>query len=394
VKAGWRTQRLGELCEIVKGRKPHLKAQASEGDLPYLVAKVIRGSQEPEFAARSDRNSIPVSEDETIIICDGSNSGEVFTGYKGILSSTMGKLVIKGEINDCYLRAFLESTFEVFNGTKTGAAIPHLDKEALYALTFSYPSLSEQRRIVTILDDAFTDIATAKANAEKNLQNARSIFQTHLDSFFESNSNKKQEKLLMDALADQPRNGWSPPAANHSDTGTPVLTLSAVTGFKFRPEKIKHTSAPTNTDLHYWVVNGDLLLTRSNTPELVGHVAVVSDITQPTIYPDLIMRMNADPHKAINRFLYYQLRSTKLRRIIMSRAHGANPTMKKVGKNDVQTLPIWLPPLDEQQKITGELEELEASSVNLGTIYRQKLTALDDLKKSLRHQAFSGQLTQ
>ena len=392
MKAGWRTQRLGELCEIVKGRKPHLKAQASEGDLPYLVAKVIRGSQEPEFAALSDRNSIPVSEDETIIICDGSNSGEVFTGYHGILSSTMGKLVIKGEIDDCYLRAFLKSTFEVFNGAKTGAAIPHLDKDALYALTFSYPSLSEQRRIVTLLDEAFANIATAQANAEKNLQNARSIFQTHLDSFFEPSSNRKQEKLLMDALADQPRNGWSPPAANHSDTGTPVLTLSAVTGFKFRSEKIKHTSASTNRDSHYWVVNGDLLLTRSNTPELVGHVAVATDIAQPTIYPDLIMRMNADPHKATNRFLYYQLRSTKLRQIITDRAHGANPTMKKVGKTDVQTLPIWLPPLDEQQKIANGLEGVEVATANLESIYRQKLTALDDLKKSLLHQAFSGQL--
>lgn len=289
---------------------------------------------------------------------------------------------------------FLLTNVPLFESLGTGATFKELSSGKLKEVPFYFPDLGEQHRIVTLLDEAFADIATAKANAEKNLQNARSIFQTHLDSFFESNSNKKQEKLLMDALADQPRNGWSPPAANHSDTGTPVLTLSAVTGFKFRPEKIKHTSAPTNTDLHYWVVNGDLLLTRSNTPELVGHVAVVTDITQPTIYPDLIMRMNADPHKAINRFLYYQLRSTKLRRIIMSRAHGANPTMKKVGKNDVQTLPIWLPSLDEQQKITGELEELEASSVNLGTIYRQKLTALDDLKKSLLHQAFSGQLTQ
>jgi type I restriction enzyme S subunit len=401
VKAGWTSKPIGDVFKVVNGGTPKTGI-ASNWDGPHAwITPAEMGNLDTPY----------ISESRRTLTDEGLRTGAELVPAKSIILSSrapIGHLVIneipmafnqgcKGlipspAIDTKYAYYFLLTNVPLLESLGTGATFKELSGGKLKEVQFQFPALSEQHRIVTLLDEAFADIATAKANAEKNLQNARSIFQTHLDSFFESNSNKKQEKLLMDALADQPRNGWSPPAANHSDTGTPVLTLSAVTGFKFRPEKIKHTSAPTNTDLHYWVVNGDLLLTRSNTPELVGHVAVVSDITQPTIYPDLIMRMNADPHKAINRFLYYQLRSTKLRRIIMSRAHGANPTMKKVGKNDVQTLPIWLPSLDEQQKITGELEELEASSVNLGTIYRQKLTALDDLKKSLLHQAFSGQL--
>src|SRR5258707_11963274 len=113
MKNGWQTKRLGEVCEIIKGRKPVLKATASNGDLPYLVAKVMRGSAEPEYASIKDRNSIFVEESETIIICDGSNSGEVFTGFRGVLSSTMGKISKKAEIDDNYLRAFLASTFDV-----------------------------------------------------------------------------------------------------------------------------------------------------------------------------------------------------------------------------------------------------------------------------------------
>lgn len=259
MKAGWRTQRLGELCEIVKGRKPHLKAQASEGDLPYLVAKVIRGSQEPEFAALSDRNSIPVSEDETIIICDGSNSGEVFTGYHGILSSTMGKLVIKGEIDDCYLRAFLKSTFEVFNGAKTGAAIPHLDKEALYALTFSYPSLSEQRRIVTLLDEAFADIATAKANAEKNLQNARELFESQRQFLLQPKEGW-HEATLADLC--NIKHGYAFEGEYFSDSGDHVLltpgSFFETGGFRDRGEKTKYFTGPIPTD--YVLSQGDLLV--------------------------------------------------------------------------------------------------------------------------------------
>ena len=115
-------------------------------------------------------------------------------------------------------------------------------------------------------------------------------------------------------LVVQPQNGWSPPVANHSDFGTPVLTLSAVTGFLFRANKIKFTSVSTNPRRHYWVNNRDLLITRSNTPELVGHVAIASGIIKPTIYPDLIMRMIPDPNRVLTEFLYFQLRSPSLRK--------------------------------------------------------------------------------
>lgn len=202
MKKGWQTKRLGDVCEIIKGRKPALKATSSDGDLPYLIAKVMRGSKEAEYASVKDRNSITVDESETIIICDGSNSGEVFTGFRGILSSTMGKIAKKGEeIDDDYLRAFLASTFDFFNGAKTGAAIPHLDKEAMYQLQFPLPPLAEQQRIVGLLDEAFEGIATAKANAEKNLQNARAVFESHLQSVFTQRGQGWVEKPLGEVCA-------------------------------------------------------------------------------------------------------------------------------------------------------------------------------------------------
>jgi type I restriction enzyme S subunit len=142
------------------------------------------------------------------------------------------------------------------------------------------PPLPEQKRIVQILDAAFEGIATAKANAESNLHNARALFQSELKSVFEEKDEDWEETTLEDVLVAQPQNGWSPPAANHSDSGTPVLTLSSVTGFQFKADKIRFTSAPTKPWRHYWVRNGDLLITRSNTPELVGHVAIASDIDE------------------------------------------------------------------------------------------------------------------
>ena len=273
-----------------------------------------------------------------------------------------------------------------------GATVDTLTIQKLQSVEISVPSFPEQRRIVAVLDEAFEGIATAKANAEKNLQNARSVFDVHLQSVFGQRDEGWEETTLEKVLAVQPQNGWSPPAANHADNGTPVLTLSSVTGFQFRPEKIKFTSAPTNAGRNYWVKNGDFLITRSNTPELVGHVAIAAGINRPTIYPDLIMRMNPAPDRLMTEFLYFQLRTVTLRKEIMSRAQGANPTMKKISNSAVRTLSIVVPPITVQREVVEILSGLESAVRRLESVYERKLAALDELKKSLLHQACSGQL--
>jgi type I restriction enzyme S subunit len=273
-----------------------------------------------------------------------------------------------------------------------GTTRPRVTLSVVRELPIYAPPLPEQQRIVGILDEVFEGIARAKANAETNLHNARALFESHLQSVFTQRGEGWVDTTLEKVLAVQPRNGWSPPAAHHSDAGMPVLTLSSVTGFRFRADKIKFTSASTDSRRHYWVKNGDFLITRSNTPELVGHVAIVSGITEPTIYPDLIMRMNPAPDRMMTEFLYYQMRTPSLRKEIASRAQGANPTMKKISKDAVQTLPIAVPAIAIQKFVVRKLNTLTIEIQRLESTYKEKLAALDALKKSLLHQAFSGKL--
>lgn len=274
----------------------------------------------------------------------------------------------------------------------TGATAQGIRQSELRKVALPLPPLSEQYRIVALLDEAFAGIATAKANAEKNRQNARALFESHLQSIFTERGEGWMETTLEKVLNVQPQNGWSPPAANHSETGTPVLTLSSVTGFQFKPDKIKFTSAPTSGTRNYWVRNGDFLITRSNTPELVGHVAIASGLERPTIYPDLIMRMSPAPERMMTEFLYFQMRTPALRKEIMGRAQGANPTMKKISNGAVKALPIVVPSIATQLAVVQKLNQLTTETQRLESLYQRKLAALDALKQSLLHQAFSGSL--
>ena len=76
----------------------------------------------------------------------------------------------------------------------------------------------------------------------------------------------------------------------------------------------------------------------------------------------------------------------------MGRAQGANPTMKKISNGAVKTLPITVPPITTQQAIVETMNELTEETQRLAQLYERKLAALEALKKSLLHQAFTGAL--
>jgi type I restriction enzyme, S subunit len=385
MKKGWQTKRLGDVCEIIKGRKPALKTTATNGDLPYLVAKVMRGSKEAEYASVKDRNSITVEEAETIIICDGSNSGEVFTGFRGILSSTMGKIAKKAEIDDDYLRAFLASTFDVFNGAKTGAAIPHLDKEAMYQLQLPFPPLAEQQRIVGLLDEAFEGLATAKANAEKNLQNARALFESHLQSVFTQRGPGWKQKTLEEIATTFGRG-----KSKHRPRNEPKLY-----GGKY---PFIQTGDIRNADhfiTEYSQTYSEAGLAQSKLwPKGTICITIAANIAETAIlgfdacFPDSVIGVVANPKEAEVGFIEYLLQSFKAR--IQALGKGSAQANINMGTFEHERFPF--PPVAEQKQIVEKLDALSEETQRLARLYEQKLAALEALKKSLLHQAFSGAL--
>jgi type I restriction enzyme S subunit len=388
MKKGWHIKKLGDVCEIIKGRKPVLKAAPSDGDLRYLVAKVMRGNDEAQYASVRDRNSVTVSDSETIIICDGSNSGEIFTGFRGILSSTMGKISKKGEIDDDYLRVFLDSTFEVFNGAKTGAAIPHLDIGALYRLDFPLPPLPEQRRIVGILGRAFEGIAAAEANAEKNLQNARALFASHLQSVFARRGDGWVEKRLGE-ICERVSVGHVGPTAEFyckEAEGIPFLRSQNVRRGHLDWDGIQYVTKEFHSKLRKSQLRaGDLLFVRvgANRGDCCSVPNDVGEINCANIVFSRPIERNAA-------YLARYCDSTYGREQLLGMTTGSAQGV--INTSSVAELIVPLPPLPEQKRIVDFLNQLQTETQRLESIYQRKLAALEGLKKSLLHQAFTGHL--
>ena len=384
---GWEVKRLGDVCENLDSQRiPITKNKRLSGNIPYYGASgVVDYVKDYLF----DQDLLLVSE-------DGAN---LLARTYPIAFSVSGKVWVN---NHAHILRFENIESQLFieyylNSIKlddyvSGMAQPKLNQKSLNSISIYIPPLLEQKRIVSILDKAFAEIEKAKSNAQQNLKNAKELFESYLQGVFENRGEGWEEKLLGDILAQPPRNGWSPPAKNQSETGIPVLTLSAVTGFIFKSQSIKYTSAQYNLDAHYWVKNGDLLITRSNTPELVGHVAICDNLTEKTIYPDLIMKINSNQSKVITEFLYYLLRSPKLRDVIKKTAHGANPTMKKINQQDVRNLPISFPSLHVQRVLIDNVKVIVDKSKKLEKVYEKKIADLEELKKSILQKGFEGEL--
>jgi type I restriction enzyme, S subunit len=197
---------------------------------------------------------------------------------------------------------------------------------------------------------------------------------------------------VFDVLTGKPRNGWSAPCDN-AENGVPVLSLGAVTGFTYRPTEYKRTSETTDPDGHYWLRPGDLLVTRSNTEQLLGHAAIYSGEPSPCIYPDLMMRLKVDPKRADTRFVYYWLRTPDVRARIQRAGSGTSSTMKKITQKDVMNLPF---PVDTglaaQRVAVAALDEMVSRIDEARSTQQSVEQDLSALMPALLDRAFAGEL--
>lgn len=256
-------------------------------------------------------------------------------------------------------------------------------------LTLPRPPLAEQRRVVARIEALAARIQEARALRQQATDEGKALLKSVLRSVTQSVEISGQ---LGDVLSSAPRNGWSARCDN-ADDGVPVLSLGAVTGFRYRGSEFKRTSAYASKDGHFWLKPGDVLITRSNTPELVGHAAIYDGSPSPCIYPDLMMRLELKNSGVDRQFVWYWLQSPPARDFVTEKAKGTSPTMKKISQGTVMAIPFpSLLPLPEQRRIVTYLDDLQEKVDSLRRLQAETSAELDALMPSILDKAFRGEL--
>ncbi len=246
--------------------------------------------------------------------------------------------------------------------------------------------LSEQRALASRLERQMAEIDRMRCAAERQLESVREMIASLIDN--EVAEMDESSGTLADVLLIEPQNGWSP-VCDNKPGGIPVLTLSAVTGFQYRGDQYKLTSEAVDENAHYWIKKDDLLITRSNTRELVGHVAICDGTPEKAIYPDLVMRTRVNSEKAYLEFVHLWVMSSCARRYIIQEAQGANTTMNKISKDIVNQIPFPLhTTLEEQAEIISRLKLAINNVRSIESATERQLEAINALARVYLREIF------
>jgi len=256
-------------------------------------------------------------------------------------------------------------------------------------LKMPLPLLYEQRQLAARLDGLAVKTEEARSLQDQALIESANLLKTALRGIAAKVNATGQ---LGQVLTGKPRNGWSAKCDN-ADNGIPVLALGAVTGFRYRATEFKKTSLHADKEGHFWLKPGDLLITRSNTPELVGHAAIYSGSPAPCIYPDLMMRLPLNLDQVDPTFVWYWLQSPPAREFIFEKAKGTSSTMKKISQGVVMAIPFPTHlSLPEQRRIVTELNRVQIEVDSLKGLQAETAVELRALMPSIISKVFTGQL--
>ena len=374
----WQTHKLGELCEVLDSkRKPITKRNRVSGEYPYYGATGIL-----DYVADYifDEKLILIGEDGAKW-GSGENSAFSAEGQYWVNNHAHVIRPDRNKVLDEWLIYHLNHSD--LSEYITGLTVPKLNQAKMRDISLPVPPLPEQRRIVAILDEAFEGIATATANAEKNLANAREVFESYLNSVFTKKGDGWKEASLgtmydvRDGTHDSPK---------YQPSGYPLITSKNLKrdGIDFSNVKLISEEDYQKINVRSLVHKGDVLFAMIGT---IGNPTIVDSAPNFAIKNVALIKVGDDQS---GRFLKYYLESQLVVSKMTSEAKGA--TQKFVGLGYLRAFPISLPQLDEQREVASYLDKLSNEVTSLENIYQQKLTALDDLKKSMLNKAFNGEL--
>lgn len=380
--------KLGELVDIRKGTKlTEVDNLEDDNAIRMIMIEDLRNDDKIKYVIRNEKNVV-VNPKDTIIAWDGANAGLVGFDLEGAIGSTLARLSLKNEkVYPNYFGLYLQSKFREIRDNCTGATIPHVNRNYLVKMKIPLPPINIQKQIVEVLDEAQSIIDNRKDQIKLLDDLIESIF---YNMFGDPVKNDKGWEV--DFLKNNIHNidsGWSP---NCNSNQAPVdkwgiLKLSAVTGKIYNSSKNKELPEGIEPKEQNEVKVGDLLITRKNTPDLVGDSCYIFETRNKLMLPDTIFRINTKD--TINKlFLLFLLNNKTYKYRIKGLASGSAKSMSNISKEKLKKIEILFPPIQLQNQFAAKVEVIQKQK----QLLEDSLKLLEDNYNNLMQRAFKGQL--
>lgn len=397
---GWEIQQLGELATVGAGNSaPQDDALFADGTVPFFrtsdVGRIRFGDIDIAADYLNERGTRGLRRLPKGTILFPKSGASTFLNHRvmmqadGCVSSHLATITAKPEYAEPRFLLYFLSTVEAQDMVQDHA-YPSLNLPLISGIKVPTPPLPEQRRIVAILDEAFEAIATAKANTEKNLQNARELFEWQHQAAFDRARERSKDYRLCDIAGF--RNGINYTKQSKGQLVRIIGVRDFQNHFWAPIDDLDSVTLDGELSTADTVEEGDILSVRSNgNPELIGRCMLVGKFAGLVTHSGFTIRIRLHSLGCLPQYVCHFLKSREVRRKLVDGGNGLN--IKSLNQGMLSDLVIPLPPVEIQQLLVEEIEAMKEATADLTDIATRKLAALDDLKKTFLHQAFTGELT-
>ena len=379
MKQGYSNRQVKDICTKGSSQVAQKNLEGLTGDYPIygasgLIKNVDFYHQEKEYIG---------------LVKDGSGIGRVmFLPPKSSVIGTLQYILPKEGYNIRYIGYCLQSLR--LDKYKQGAAIPHIyfkDYGEAQILVADNPD--EQQRIVSLLDAEFAKIDALKANAEKNLQNAKDLFQAALATNFDNDNWPKLPLQCACTLI----SGYAFDSKGYTNKDDDVLLVCGdnIVHCDFRWETIKHWPKEEYESLKRFALEENDIVLAMDRPWVKSGLKIAK-ISKREL-PSLLIQRTACIRAAKNVFpdyLYFALQTNAFIKHLVSQQTGVG--VPHISGKQIMSFETPIPNIIDQQYIATRLDALNEKCKTLQANYEKTLSLCDDLKQAFLRKAFNGEI--
>jgi type I restriction enzyme S subunit len=399
---GWEIKTLGEVCDISNGSTPlrSKKEFWDNGNVNWFTindirnqGRIINYTNQKITKEGYEKSSLRVLPPKTVLLCCTASVGEyAITNIELTTNQQFNGLIAKdfNLLLPEYLFYFSSTLKEQLLSVSGKTTIDFVSMTKVKKVQIPVPTIEEQKQIVALLDKAFASIDQAKANIEKNIVNAKELFQSKLNDIFSQKGDGWEEKTLgeLGTLTSSKRIYKK----EYVKEGIPF----------YRSKEIKELAHRKDITLELFITKeryneiksrfgipqeGDILLTAVGT---IGEMYVVKN-NEPDFY---FKDGNIMWLKNFSTLNSYYLKYALLCFVEQLKAMSQGSAYSALTIEKLKKYSISVPSITEQEKIVNQLNDLLNKKIQVEKNYDKKIMSLEELKKSILQKAFAGELTQ
>lgn len=390
IPESWTVTELGIISDYFNGRAFKTQEWGKKG-LPIIRIQNLTNKRDGLEFNYYDGNydeRIFVTKGDLLFCWSGTLSVVRYDGPDALLNQHIFKVnVNKSILPDFYFHQIKHLINRIYEDAH-GVGLIHITKEKLLKIPFLLPPIQEQNRIAKQINSNFLKIDKIRQKLDKTYK----LLSLLRESYFQKLISHFDTVCLEELILSPPKNGYSPQPSD-KPTKTKSLKLSATSSGQLDLSHIKYIKETIPPNSNYWLKDGDILIQRANSLNLIGATAMFRGPEKSFIYPDLMMKVNAN-EKTSQEYLTFCLQLAETQRYFQANASGAASNMPKINQTIVMNTPIPLANKGEQKLILEKVELFKKIIQEIETQLEQKKRTINFLYTSILAKAFTGQLVE